>query len=163
MVALPVPPDGRFTSQNVLTLPLGGGEVMLIVSPGNAAQGNTYQTTTAYLAAFFSAFPSLNSEIIKAGATSISPYAVAATDTRILFNKTIGAASYAVVPLSESMAYSQPVFFKDLKGDADVNPITVTFSGGQLCETFSQRQITIPYGWFTIFPIPGGSGWYMGS
>ena len=161
MVALATPLDGRITSQTILNLPLTGGEVLEIVSPGNAAQGNTYQVTTAYLAAFFSAFPALNSEIITAGATLASPYAAAVTDTRILFNKTLGSASYTLLPLSSTMAYSQPVLFKDIKGDAATNNITISFSGGQLCDGMSTVVISIAYGWVTINPIPGGSGWYM--
>ena len=161
MVAIPL--DGRITSQNILSGPLTGGEVQEIVSPGNAAQGNTYQVTTAVQAAFYSAFPALNTEIITAGATSISPYQVAITDTRILFNKTLGSASYAVVPLAASMEYPLGIFFKDLKGDAATNAISVTFTGGQLCDGLSTITITDAYGWFTIFPVPGGTSWYMGS
>ena len=163
MAGLAVPLDGRITSQNVLNLTLTGGEVMEIVSPGNAAQGNTYQVTTGYLAAFFAAFPALNTDIIKAGATLASPFAVETTATRVLFNKTLASASYALLPLSESMAYSQPVLFKDLKGDAATNPITVSFSGGELCDGLSQVQIANAYGWVTINPIPGESGWFMTS
>src|ERR1017187_6121311 len=131
MAALAIPLDGRITSQNALDLALAGDEVMEIVSPGNAARGNTYQVSTAVLAAFFAAYPFLNTEIIKAGATSISPYDVETTDTRVLFNKTLASASFAVMPLSASMAYPFGVLFKDIKGDAGTNPITITFSGGE--------------------------------
>ena len=161
MTGLFVPLDGRLTSQNILGPPLTGGEVMEIVSPGNAAQGNTYQVTTDVLAAFFAAFPALNTDIITAGATSISPFAVETTATRVLFNKTLGSASYAALPLVASMAYSQPVLFKDLKGDAATNPITISFTGGQLCDGLATLQITTAYGWVTINPVPGGSSWYM--
>ena len=159
MVAIPL--DGRITSQNILTLPLVGTEVMEIVSPGNAAQGNTYQTTLDYLAAFFSAFPSLNTELITAGATLATPWPVLTTDTRLLFNKTLASASYAVLPLAASMAYLQPVLFKDLKGDAGTNAITISFSGGELCEGQSTIVINNPWGWVTLNPIPGGGGWYQ--
>lgn len=161
MAGLFVPTDGRITSQNILSGPLTGGEVQEIVSPGNAALGNTYQITTAVLAAFYAGFPFLNTEVILAGATSGSPYVVETTDTRILFKKTIGAASYAACPLAASMIYGQSVFFKDLKGDAGTNAITVTFTGGELCDGQSQLQITNPYGWFAITPTPGGGSWYV--
>jgi hypothetical protein len=161
MVAVPL--DGRITSQAVLSAPLTGGEVMEIVSPGNAAHGNTYQVSTAVLAAFAAAFSSLNTETITAGATSGSPFNVETTDTRILFNKTIGSASYALLPLAASMVYSQPVLFKDLKGDADTNPISITFTAGELCDGLSAVEITTSYGWVTINPVVGGGAWYMTS
>lgn len=157
------PADGQITSLPVLNLPLTGGEVQEIVSPGNAALGNSYQVPIANLAAFYAAFPSLNSEIITAGATLISPYNVETTDTKILFNKTIGSASYAVLPLSGSMAYPFPVLFKDLKGDAVTNPITISFSGSQLCEGQPDLVINVAYGWYLVNPILGGSGWYLTS
>src|ERR1700720_163142 len=116
MVAIPV--DGRLTSQNLLNIPLSGGEVMYIVSPGTAALGNSYQVTTQVLASFFAAFPFLNTEHITAGATIGSPDLVLTTDTTILFNKTLGSASYATLPLSGTMAYPFPILFKDRKGDA---------------------------------------------
>jgi len=156
-----VPVDGRLTSLDLLNIALAGDEVMYIVSPGNAAQGNSYRVTTSVLAAFFAAFPALNTTIITAGATLASPYQVETTDTRILFNKTLSSDSYAVLPLSGSMASPGGVLFKDLKGDAGTHPITVTFTGGQLCDGLSQVQIASAYGSFTINPIPGGSGWFL--
>jgi len=158
-----VPLDGRLTSQNPLTLSLKGDELTWIVSPGNAALGNTYKATVAQLAAFIAAFPTLNAETITAGATSGSPFNVETTDTRILFNKTIGSASYTLLPLAVSMVYSQPVLFKDLKGDADTNPISITFTGGEFCDGLPTVEITTSYGWVTINPVVGGGAWYMTS
>ncbi len=54
---LTVPLDGRITSQNVLSGPLTGNEVMEIVSPGNASQGNTFQILLNTLAVFFNSQP----------------------------------------------------------------------------------------------------------
>ena len=136
---------------------------MYVVSPGNAAQGNSYKVTTAVLAAFFSSFSGLNTEILTAGATSISPYMVETTDTRVLFNKTLGSASYAVLPLAAAVTSAQPILFKDLKGDAATNNITLTFSGGQLCDGLSSVVISNAYGWVTLNPVPGGNAWYMTS
>lgn len=163
MAATFTPIDGRITSLQVLNIALAGGEVMEIVSPGTAAAGNNYQVTTATLAAFFAAFPVLNTEDITAGATIASPYAVETTDTQILFNKTLASASFAVLPSSSSMAYPFGVLFKDLKGDAGTNPITITFTGGQLCDGLASISITDDYGWVKIFPVIGGSAWYVGS
>ena len=158
-----IPLDGRITSLQVLNLPLVGTEVMEIVSPGTAAAGNNYQVPTEALAAFFAAFPILNREYIIAGATLASPYAVATTDTQILFNKTLASATYATMPLASTMAYPFGVLFKDIKGDAATNNITITFTGGQLCDGQSSVVIADNYGWVTINPVPGGSGWFMTS
>ena len=49
-----IPLDGRITSLQVLPIALTGGEVLEIVSPGNAATGNNYQVMLSVLAAFFS-------------------------------------------------------------------------------------------------------------
>ena len=157
------PPDGRLTSFDPVPASLAGDELMWIVQPGNVNAGVLYKTTLNVLASFFAAFPYLNTELITAGATLVSPYAVATTDTRILFNKTLASASYAVLPSSGSMAYPFPILFKDLKGDASTNNITISFTGGELCDGLSTIQITTDYGWVTINPIPGGGGWFMTS
>jgi len=158
-----IPTDGRMTSFSSVPATLAGDELVWLVQPGNANAGVLYNATLATLAAFFSAYPALNTEVITAGATSGSPYAVETTDTRILFNKTIASASYAVVPLAASVTYKQPITFKDLKGDASTNNITITFTGGELCDGLSMVQITNAYGWITLNPIPTGGGWYMTS
>ena len=163
MVATFVPLDGRLTSLQMLNNALVGSEVMEIVSPGNAAAGNNFQVTVSALGAFFNAFPVTNTTTITAGATLGSPYNVLTTDTRILFNKTIASDSYAILPLSGSLFYPLPILFKDLKGDASTHPITITFSGGQLCDGLSSVLIANSYGWLTVNPIPGGSGWYLTS
>jgi hypothetical protein len=125
------------------------------VAPGQAS---------AIAGFLYSAYPSLNAEIITAGATSISPYAVLTTDTRILFNKTLGSPSYAALPSAASMLYPGGVVFKDLKGDAFTNNITITFSNGELCDGLSSVIIENDYGWVTINPVPGvGGAWYLTS
>ena len=160
-MSLTTPADGQITSLTLLSPPLTGGEVQEIVSPGNAALGNSYQITTATLAGFYSAFPFLNTENITAGATIGSPYNVETTDTVILFNKTIGSASYAVLPSAGSMLYPFPILFKDFKGDAETNNITISFTGGQLCDGQSQVTITNDYGWVRIAPGPAGGAWFQ--
>lgn len=153
------PPDGRLTSFSVLTGALGGQELMYIVSPGNVALGVSYGITTDTLGAFFGAFPSLNTEIVTAGAT----YNVLPTDTRVLVNKTLASATTIVFPAALSMQYPNGILVKDLKGDAGTNPITINFTGGELCDGLGSGQIIIsnPYGWVTINPVPGASAWYM--
>lgn len=132
---------------------------MYIVSPGTEALGNSYQVTTEVLAAFFGAFPALNTEIVTAGTT----YNVSTTDTRILVNKTLPSATSVVFPPAMSMQYPYGVMIKDLKGDADVNPITITFSGGELCDGLSTITLSTSYEWVTINPVPGSGAWYMTS
>ena len=41
--------------------------------------------------------------------------------------------------------------------------ITITFTGGQLCDGLSSIVISDAYGWVKIFPVPGGSAWYVGE
>jgi hypothetical protein len=159
MVAIPI--DGRLTSQNVLTIPLTGGEVMYIVSPGNAQFGNSYQVQTSVLAAFFAAFPLLTPSTITTGATIGTPYPVKTTDTRIFFNKTVGAPSYLTFPLAGSMAYPFEILVKDRKGDAGTNAITASFTGGQTCDGLTTMSINNPFGLFKIAPQADGSGWYQ--
>jgi len=61
------------------------------------------------------------------------------------------------------MQYPYGILIKDLKGDAATNPITINFTGGELCDGLTSGQISIqnPYGWVTIAPVPGASAWYM--
>lgn len=161
MAATFVPVDGRITSlQSAGTLL--GDEVFEVVQPGNAAKGNSFQVTLLTIAGFFVTNPFLNSAVvITSGATLASPYLVQSLDTRILFNKTVGAASYATCPLASAMTYKNGIFFKDLKGDADTNPITINFTSGQLCDGLSDVTITVPYGYIEIFPTPAGTAWYI--
>jgi hypothetical protein len=158
MTGLLIPLDGRLTSQNVLTGPLTGGEVMYIVSPGNETEGNSYQVTTATLAGFFQDLGVITE--VTSGATSGSPYPVLTNQERVLFIKGSGSASYALCPLSSTIT-TQDILFKDLKGDAFTNNITIEFTGGELCDGLSSVIINNDYGWLKIAPFPGGGGWYQ--
>jgi hypothetical protein len=155
-----VPTDGQITSLTTLAGPLTGGEVMEIVSPGNAAQGNSYQITLNVLATFFSV-TSATTEVITAGATFSSPYLILTTDGKILFNKTVGAPSYTQAPLAASMLITSAILIKDLKGDAATNNITVVFTSGELCDGLSQVVISNNYGWVRVNPTPGGGSWFQ--
>lgn len=153
------PVDGRLPSQPQLTTTLVGTELMYIVSPGNNIAGVSYSITLDTLAAFFGAFPALNTSIVTSGAS----YPVKTTDTTVLINKTLGSATTVAFPAALTMQYDQTVLVKDAKGDAGTNPITINFSGGELCDGLGSGQIIInnPYGWVRITPIPGTSAWYM--
>lgn len=145
--------DGRLTSLTSLTTPITGGEVMYIVSPGNAAQGVSYQVTTQILGSYFASFIFLQPTIITSG----SSYNSVSTDSRILVNKTVGSATSIL--LLPSASYSLPVLVKDLKGDAGTNPITVTFSGSQTIDGLSEIIINNNYGYLWFNPLSTG-GWY---
>jgi hypothetical protein len=155
-----VPLDGRITSLQVLDISLSGVEVMEIVSPG-VANGNNFQVTTAVLGAYFGSFTFGNRTIITAGATLSSPYTIANTDTNILLDKTIASNSYIIAPLAASILGLSPILIKDFNGQAAANPITISFTGGELCDGQSTLQITNPYGWVRINPNTGGGGWFQ--
>ena len=154
------PQDGQITSLTSLGGPLTGSEVMEIVSPGNAAQGNSYQVTLSVLATFF-AVTTGTIEVITAGATFASPYLILPTDGTLLFDKTVGAPSYAQAPLAASMLLTGAIIIKDLKGDAATNNITVVFTSGELCDGQSQVVVNNDYGWVRITPTPGGGSWFQ--
>lgn len=127
--------------------------MMYIVSPGNAAQGVSYQVTTQILGSYFASFIFLQPTIITSG----SSYNSVSTDSRILVNKTVGSATSIL--LLPSASYSLPVLVKDLKGDAGTNPITVTFSGSQTIDGLSEIIINNNYGYLWFNPLSTG-GWY---
>lgn len=122
--------------------------LMEIVSPGTAAAGINYSITLAQLALLVGSGGAPT--IITSGAT----YASVATDTRILVNKTIGSAT--TITLLGAGSYYQPILIKDLKGDADVNNITINFTG-----TFdgiaSPLTISTQFGWVWFNPLASGN------
>lgn len=145
MVTAPL--DGRITSLTAFTGALTGTEVMYIVSPGNVQFGNSYQITLTTLSTFFGG---ASLTFVTAGAT----YNSVASDVRILVNKTIG--SVTTVALLGSASYTQPVLVKDLKGDADSNPITITFPG-TYDGIASPVTINTKYGFIWFNPLPTGN------
>lgn len=120
-----------------------------IVSPGDAANGLNYAISMQTLASLIRA-TSFIPTIVTSGAT----YNSVATDVRILVNKTVGSAT--TIALLAGSSYNQPVLIKDLKGDADVNPITVTFPG-TIDGTASPITINTEYGWIWMNPLSGGN------
>lgn len=153
MVALFIPVDGRLTSQNPFPGGLTGDALFPVVWPGNATSGNSYAITASQMSAYFNSVLTASPTFVTSGAV----YNSVATDTRVLVNKTIGSATSVI--LAASPAYIFPVLVKDLKGDADTNPITVTFTGGQLIDGLPQVTINNPYGYFWFNPLAAG-GWY---
>lgn len=156
MPALAIPLDGRITSQNILTGPLDGTAVIYIVSPGNAANGNSYQVSLNTLATFFGSFGT--PIVITAGAT----YNSVATDTRILIDLT-AAGALSIVMLA-STSYSQPVLIKDVKGNVDPTHIaTITFSGGELADGQASIPLQTAYAGVWLNPLPAsvGGGFYI--
>lgn len=152
-----VPALDTFAGGQMTDLPAYTGGIDLtalleIVSPGNPNQAVNYSITLALLAQLIPAV-SFTPTFVLAG----SVYNSVATDTRILVNKTIGSAT-SIVMLS-SVLYSQPVLVKDLKRDSATNPITITFSGGQLFDGLSSITINNPAGYIWLNPLASG-GWY---
>ena len=148
-----IPADGRLTSQNILAGPLTGTEVMYIVSPGNAAQGQSYQITTAVLATFFGSFSFPT--IIKTG----SSYNSVASDTRILMDLTV--VTPFTITLLNSSSYTQPILIKDIIGNlSGTNTVTINFSGGQLADGLSSIVLTTPYDGIWLNPLAAG-GFYV--
>ena len=127
--------------------------LMEIVSPGTAAAGVNYSINLAQLALIIGSggLPT----IVTSGAT----YNSVQTDTRILVNKTVGSAT--AVTLLAAASYFQPVLVKDLKGDADVNPITVNFTGAY-DGIASPLTINTQYGFIWFNPLASGN-WYAAN
>jgi hypothetical protein len=163
LLSVPVPPDGRLTSQTLFEGTLDGDELMWIVAPGNAASGNTLKIMLSQMASYFAANTYPTYEVTE-GATEASPYEVPADAGRVLFNIDTGVVGqnvphFAQAQLASDTAYSNAVLFKDLFGTADTYPITVLFT--DLCDGLAQVQITTAFGWFYAAPKPDGDGWYM--
>lgn len=145
---------GIFQGGQMTDLPAYPGALDLtalfeIVSPGNAANGLNYAISMQTLASLIRA-TSFIPTIVTSGAT----YNSVATDVRILVNKTVGSAT--TIALLAGSSYNQPVLIKDLKGDADVNPITVTFPG-TIDGAASPITINTEYGWIWMNPLSGGN------
>lgn len=103
MPSLETPIDGRLTSQNELSGPLLGNAVLYIVSPGTAAEGNSYKVTLDTLASFFSftgAFPTYTVATLPSGTLGLVA-TVSDGDSGLAWGATVinsgsGATKYAV-------------------------------------------------------------------
>lgn len=125
--------------------------LMEIVSPGNADQGINYAITLNELALLIGGGGGTVTIII-AG----SVYNSVATDTKILVNKTIGGP--ITINLLAANLYTSPILIKDLKGDSDVNNITVAFAG-TYDGMASPLTISTQFGWIWFNPLASGN-WY---
>lgn len=151
MPALSVPLDGRLTSQNILAGPLDASSVMPIVSPGNAAQGNSYQVPLSTLATFFGSFgtPTLIA----------TTYNSVASDTRILVN--LSPVNPITVLMLNSSQYTQPILIKDIGGTVTaVNTVTIDFSGGQTADGQTSLTLQNAYAGIWLNPLEAG-GFYL--
>lgn len=127
--------------------------LMEVVYPGTAADGVNYAATLAQLALIIGGGG--DPTFVLSGAT----YNSVATDSRILVNKTIGSAT--TVNLLGGGSYLGPVLVKDLKGDADINPITITFLG-TYDGIASPLTISTKYGWIWFNPLAAGNFYATG-
>lgn len=142
---------------------LDGSELVEIVAAPsgqtNEAAGVNYQITTLLLSNLIIGIQDTPT-IITSGATTVAPYVALITDTRVLLNKTVGAASGVDIGGGAARA-NIPVMVRDIKGDADVNPITVTFTG--TCDGIaSPITIATPYAGYIFNPLPNGN-WYLSN
>jgi hypothetical protein len=92
---------------------------------------------------------------------------IVTSDTTILLDKTVGAATNIDLPTSLSRA-GVPVTVKDYKGDANINNITFVPAAGETIDGFSAAAaaanglalINIALGKKTLYPLTSG-GWYL--
>lgn len=148
MVAVPI--DGRITSQNILNLPLTGGEVMEIVSPGTAAAGNTYQVSTAVLRAFMSAWSNATTAVT-------STYLVQSTDNGNTI--ALGGGAFYTVSFGPPAGYASTFTVVVLNKDAGRGK-TISLSGGATFILWPLQSIIVfnqGGAWQTI----GRSQWFI--
>jgi hypothetical protein len=121
--------------------------------------GTTKQVPLSTIAAQISPSAGVSATIID-GATIGDPYVVAPGVTRVLFDKTVGAASYVLFGLSIEYG-TAAILVKDIKGDAASNPITIQFSGGELADGLSTIVLDTAYAGVRVTPYPMGGGYYI--
>jgi hypothetical protein len=150
-----IPSDGRLTSLNSFTGTLVGTELWYMVSPGNAAQGQSFNIITNVMANYFASFPTLNPTFIKIAES----YSSQATDTRILVDLTI--AGIVTITMLPSVSYIQPVLIKDIAGNlSSVNTTTINFSSGQTADGLTSIVLQVPYSGIWLNPLTAG-GFYI--
>lgn len=150
---------GQMTDLPEFAGPFDGTELIELVAPGNVEEGINYSVAVDLLASFLQGF-AVTPTIITAGATIGSPYAALVTDVRVLLNKTVGAASYIDLGAAGVRNFS-PIMVRDLKGDADIHNITISFTG-TADGIASPIVISNPYGGWVFNPLSNGN-WYLTS
>lgn len=122
--------------------------------------GTTKRAPLSLIASFINPAGTGASVIITTGATVGVPYTVTTGISKVLVDKTVGAASYIL--LNQASTYGGlPILIKDIKGDAATNNIHISFSNGELIDGLSQLLLTTNYAWVQITPFPLGGGWYL--
>ena len=150
---------GQMTDLPIFSGTFDGTEMFEVVAPGNEATGVNYSITSALLGALIAGVAQAPT-IILAGATVGTPYVPTIFQTRILFNKTVGAASGVNIG-GGAARNNLPIMIRDIKGDADVNNITVTFTG--TCDGLaSPIVIQSQYAGYIFNPLPNGN-WYLSN
>lgn len=121
----------------------------------------TFRQTT--IAALFSATVFGQRIITAAGDVAVLP-----TDSIILLNKLIGAATNINLPTAASRN-GLPLYVKDLKYDANTNNITLVPSGAETIDGFSGAaaaangiaKIMTDGDKKVIYPLAAGGGWFL--
>jgi hypothetical protein len=103
----------------------------------------------------------LNTRLSPRIMTTAGVIAVDNNDSYIAVNKTVAAATSVVFPLAANK--NGDCVIKDAKGDSDIRNITISFTGGELCDGLSTVVIMTPFDEFRFIPRPGGGGYYLGK
>lgn len=123
-----------------------GQEVLPMVTTGDPATAENVGLTSAQLMAFLSG---VSSPTILADAAA---YASVATNLTILVDNT--GALTTTITLLAAADYSAPILIKDIGGFASgPNPISLVFTGGELCDGAAQVDIDAAYGWVVLVPL----------
>lgn len=150
---------GQMTDLPEYAGPYDPTALLELVAPGNEEEGINYSITLALLATYL-----INNltdpTIITTGATLGSPYQVLSADNRVLVNKTVPSDTYVTLDAASDRGFT-PVMIRDLAGNADVHPISVSFTG--TCDGLSSPiVINAPYGGWVFNPLANGN-WYLTS
>lgn len=132
------------------------GDDQIVIVQG----GTTKRLSVSLLASFINPAGTGVSVIISSGATSGSPYQVPAGVSKVLVDKTVGAATYILFNLAATYG-GLPILIKDLKGDSATNNINIAFSNSELCDGLSSIVLNTNYSWIKITPYPLGGGFYV--
>jgi hypothetical protein len=150
---------GQMTDLPEFSGTFDGTELFEVVAPGNEALGVNYSISALLLSKLLLNFAQAPT-IVTSGATSIAPYVPSIFETRILFNKTVGAVSFTDIGGAVARN-NRPIMVRDIKGDADVNNISVRFTG-TVDGIASPIVIAQPFAGYIFNPLPNGN-WYLSN
>ncbi len=150
---------GQMTDLPEFSGTFDGTELFEVVAPGNEALGVNYSITSLLLSGLMLGFVETPT-ILTSGATVGVPYVPSVFENRILLNKTVGAASGVNIG-GGAARNNRPIMVRDIKGDADVNNISVVFTG--TCDGLaSPIVIASAYAGYIFNPLPNGN-WYLSN